>query len=392
METDCSCVKLSVVVPVYNIASYIDRCVESIVRQSYRNLEIILVDDGSSDGSGEKCDLWAQRDARVFALHRQNGGLVSARQAGVEAATGEYLAYVDGDDWIDEMYAEMLDLAVSCDADIVTLGLVRNYAGHTIIHPENVAAGIYRGKKLEEEFWPRMIDSGQFFRSRVNGHITTKIYKTTLIKKFQMRLPADITIGEDAAVVYPCFLAADCVAVLDRNSYHYVMRAGSVMDSRGGEEKSLKAIEDILNEAAERYEEKVPNIKRQFEWLMTYICLLTAPEKVLGSDKDGVNLYKGLKKTDRIVLYGAGRFGKALYRYMEDNKVCEILAWTDKARVKGIVPVEEAMRQSYDKVVIAVLLADVSEEIKAELLRRGIESEKIAQIQIDDVPKRIKWA
>ena len=391
MEGDCSRVKLSVVVPVYNIASYIDRCVESIVRQSYRNLEIILVDDGSSDGSREKCDQWVQRDTRVFVLHKQNGGLVSARQAGVEAATGEYLAYVDGDDWIEEMYAEMLELAVASDADVVTLGLVRNYAGHTVLNPENIAAGIYRGKKLEEDFWPQMIDTRHFFCSRVNGHITTKIYKTELIKKFQMRLSADITIGEDAAVVYPCFLAADCVVVLDRSSYHYVMRAGSVMDIRGGEEKSLREIENILHETADRYKDKVPNIKRQFELLMTYICLLTAPEKVLRFDKDKTCLYQGLEEKDRILLYGAGRFGKALHKYMEDHKVCKILAWTDKARVEGIVPIEEAMRQSYDKVVIAVLLSEVSEEIKAELLTRGIESDRIVQIQINDVPQKMKW-
>lgn len=385
MTIDCSRIKLSVVVPVYNVVSYIDKCVESIVSQTHRNLEVILVDDGSSDGSGEKCDLWAQRDTRVLAIHKQNGGLVSARQAGVQAATGQYLAHVDGDDWIDEMYAEMLELAVSCDADVVTLGMVRNYTGHTVINSENIEAGVYRGKKLEEDFWPKMIDLKYFFRSRVNGHITTKIYKTEFIKGFHLSLSTDITIGEDAAVVYPGFLEANCIAVLDRNSYHYVMRTGSVMDTKGGEEKSLKAVENVLQDAVTRYSERVPNIRRQFGFLMTFIGLLTASEKFLKYDENGLYPYKGLMRSDRILLYGAGRFGKALHKYIEENEICEIVSWTDKSRIDGTVPIEEAVKQSYDKVVIAVLLADMSQEIKTELLDRGIESERIIQIKSEDI-------
>lgn len=385
MKEDNAGVVLSVVVPVYNIVSYIDRCVESIVKQTYDNLEIILVDDGSTDESGNKCDLWAQRDTRIQVIHKPNGGLVSARQAGVAAATGEYLAQVDGDDWIEkEMYAEMLKLALSCDADIVTLGMVRDYAGYSIINAESFEPGIYKEAKLEE-FWTHMIDDKHFFHSRVNNHITTKIFKTELIRDFQMRLSMDARIGEDVAVVYPCFLAANCVVVSKLNYYHYTIRPGSIMDTRGNEKSSLKAVENALNEVVCKYESKVPNIKRQFELLLLYTRLFSAPEEIIKCNGNEVYPFSGLRRGDRILLYGAGRFGKALYKYIEESNVCIIAAWTDKSKVEGIIPIEKALECAYDKIVIAVLLAGVAEEIRTELVGKGVDAKKIVRLECEGI-------
>lgn len=389
MEMENSRVVLSVVVPVYNIVSYIDRCVESIVDQTYHNLEIILVDDGSTDGSGKKCDLWAQKDVRVQVIHKRNGGLVSARQAGVAVATGEYLAHVDGDDWIErEMYAEMLALAFSCDADIVTMGLTRDYGEHSVINREAFEPGIYQGAKLEM-FWSQMVDDKSFFRSRVNPHITTKIFKKELIKDVQMRLSMDAKIGEDFAVVYPCLLAANCVVVSNLNYYHYTIRPGSIMDTSEDEKKSLKAVSYALNEAACKYEDQVPNIKKQFDQLLLYIRLFSIPKEIIKCNGNTIYPFKRFKKGDRILLYGAGRFGKALYNYIEESKVCEIVAWTDKSNMEGIVSVEKALECVYDKVVIAVLLADVAEEIRVELMSRGVDADKIVRLGFEESNKTI---
>ncbi|MDE6992490.1 MAG: glycosyltransferase, partial [Lachnospiraceae bacterium] len=92
---------ISVIVPVYNVEKYLDRCVESLLGQTYRRLEIILVDDGSTDGCGAMCDGYAQRDSRVRVIHKRNGGLSDARNAGLAAASGSYIGYVDSDDWIE---------------------------------------------------------------------------------------------------------------------------------------------------------------------------------------------------------------------------------------------------------------------------------------------------
>ena len=111
--------KISVIVPIYKVENYLNRCVESIRKQTYRNLEIILVDDGSPDACGEMCDRYAQEDSRIRVIHKENGGLSDARNAGIEVAAGEYIAFIDSDDWIDDkMYEVLYHTLLKYDADI----------------------------------------------------------------------------------------------------------------------------------------------------------------------------------------------------------------------------------------------------------------------------------
>ena len=118
--------KISVIVPVYNVEKYLDNCIKSIVRQTYDNLEILLVDDGSKDNSGSLCDEWAIRDNRIKVIHKQNGGASSARNAGLDAATGEYIGFVDADDYIDiDMYEIMYAEICEHNADAASCGMVR---------------------------------------------------------------------------------------------------------------------------------------------------------------------------------------------------------------------------------------------------------------------------
>lgn len=112
---------ISVIVPVYKVEKYLDRCLKTIVSQTYSNLEIILVDDGSPDKSGELCDYWANEDKRIKVIHKKNGGLSSARNAGIEVATGEYLFFVDSDDWISkDAISSLVTIATETGADIVS--------------------------------------------------------------------------------------------------------------------------------------------------------------------------------------------------------------------------------------------------------------------------------
>ena len=114
---------LSVIIPVYNVEKYLDECVNSIVNQSYKNLEIILVDDGSTDKSGAICDEWRDRDSRIKVIHKANAGLGYARNSGIEVAEGDFVAFVDSDDFIDkDMYQDLMSIAISEKSDIVYSG------------------------------------------------------------------------------------------------------------------------------------------------------------------------------------------------------------------------------------------------------------------------------
>ena len=115
---------ISVIVPVYKVENFLDRCVESIVGQTYENLEIILVDDGSPDNCPAMCDEWAEKDSRIRVIHKENGGLCSARNAGMDIAAGDYLGFVDSDDCIEpDMYQLLVENAVSTQADISRCGI-----------------------------------------------------------------------------------------------------------------------------------------------------------------------------------------------------------------------------------------------------------------------------
>lgn len=99
---------ISVVIPIYNVENYIDKCIETVIKQTYKNIEIILVDDGSTDNSGYKCEEWKKKDNRIVVLHKENGGLSSARNAGIDVAKGKYISFIDSDDYVDYSMIEIL--------------------------------------------------------------------------------------------------------------------------------------------------------------------------------------------------------------------------------------------------------------------------------------------
>lgn len=124
---------ISIIVPVYNVEAYIHQCIKSIIEQSYKNLEIILVDDGSKDKSGKICDDYARKDKRIKVIHKKNGGLSDSRNAGITVATGKYIAFVDSDDWIEKnMYEKMYNECEKFGADICICGFFREYKDKTI--------------------------------------------------------------------------------------------------------------------------------------------------------------------------------------------------------------------------------------------------------------------
>lgn len=122
--------KISIIVPVYNVEKYLEKCVRSILAQTFTDFELILVDDGSPDSSGAMCDQFAEQDQRVKVIHKENGGLSDARNAGIEIATGEYLGFVDSDDYIaDDMYELLYTNIVKEDADLSICGIYDVYEG-----------------------------------------------------------------------------------------------------------------------------------------------------------------------------------------------------------------------------------------------------------------------
>ena len=179
---------ISIVVPIYQIDRYIGICIESLLNQTYENLEIILVDDGSPDRCPEICDLYASKDSRIKVIHKENGGLVSARKAGLLSATGKYVGYVDGDDWIGAGFVESLYTAIStADADIAAGGFSRDLFARTAHFTDKMPCGVYEGERLDD-LRCKMISLGDFFRIGVSTYVWNKLFKREIFDRINIHV------------------------------------------------------------------------------------------------------------------------------------------------------------------------------------------------------------
>lgn len=210
---------ISVIVPVYKVEAYLGRCVDSLLAQTYGNLDIILVDDGSPDGSGAICDAYAARDPRVRVIHKENGGLSSARNAGIDVARGEYLGFVDSDDWVDEhTYEWLLEMALEENVKLVCAGRYdfSSWTGEKAVGLCPVRREVISGEELVRRI---------FLWDNVDSAAWDKLYHHSLFR--QIRYPLGV-VSEDLPVTYRVALEAARVGMLDRPVYYYFHRDGSI--------------------------------------------------------------------------------------------------------------------------------------------------------------------
>lgn len=175
---------ISVIVPVYKIEEYLRQCLESLSAQTLDDMEIIIVDDGSPDGCPEICDEYAAKDARMKVVHKQNGGLLSARKAGVAASSGDYIGFVDGDDWVEpETFMNMHNAIIKYSPDMVLSDFLSDFGERREPSDQCFEEGFYDRARLESEIFPKMLFDGRFYRFGVNPNCWSKLVKRELIEK-----------------------------------------------------------------------------------------------------------------------------------------------------------------------------------------------------------------
>ncbi len=216
---------ISVIVPVYGAEKVLDRCVSSILAQTYRNLEIVLVDDGSPDRCPELCDAYAEKYERIRVVHKPNGGLTSAWKAGVQASAGAFLGFVDSDDWIDaDMYEHLYGALEEQGADLAMAGLVFDYEDPSFPprkESNRMEERVYDREALERLF-PVLINDGSFIGRTLQPSRVTKLFRRELVEKNLWLWDERVTVGEDLQMVFGAILDARKVcAIPDYYPYHY---------------------------------------------------------------------------------------------------------------------------------------------------------------------------
>ena len=234
---------INIIVPVYNTEKYIRKCLDSIVNQTYRNLEIILVDDGSTDSSGDICDEYAHKDARIKVIHKENGGVSSARNAGLDLCTwGDLVAFVDSDDWLElNMYETLLEQIYLYNADIATCKISIEYSDNSRIVHKKIKSNICFSVKDKEELIKNFLNR-EIYTSSPND----KLYNLKLFSG--IRFPVN-QFYEDNYLVLEILLRAKKIVVGCDSCYHYRQNNNSITRnfSRKKFRDALKAIKHNLN-------------------------------------------------------------------------------------------------------------------------------------------------
>lgn len=280
---------ISVIVPIYKVEEYLDRCVESIVNQTYKNLEIILVDDGSPDKCPQMCDNWAEKDNRIIVIHKENGGLSDARNAGLLVASGEYISFIDSDDWIDlNTYSLVINKIFETDSDIGSFDYI------------SVKDDSFIADKTDESL---VLNSEEAILCTINNNLIktvawNKVYHKSILKDLRFEVGKT---NEDEFFTFRALDKAERVVFLKRQCYYYFQRPSSIMGKYSI--KRLDMLEGVYTRmifTKEKYPNIFVNAKTCFALCCVYHYQMLLKNKNMNSYKEAKHKIKNLRKKVKV--------------------------------------------------------------------------------------------
>ena len=277
---------ISVIIPVYNVKQYIERCIDSVLNQTYKNIEIILVDDGSNDGCNEICNMYAEKDKRIKVVHIKNSGVSNARNLGIRLANGDFITFVDADDYIDTSCIEKMYKL--CKDEQCDIGIVGTLENNELTNKTNTSGESIDMVLSAENALKEMLNEKYYY-----GNVWGKIYKTDIWKNIHFN--EDTVIGEDMEVLYKVLLKSNKVKInTNERLYYYTKnRNDSATKSNYNKnwEKEIAICENILKDCRENHKDVFPfALKRYIR--INYSCIV----KILTYDSENKEVYTQLRK------------------------------------------------------------------------------------------------
>ena len=320
---------ISVIVPVYNTEEYLDECISSILNQSYKDIELILIDDGSTDKSGEICEKYKNQDKRVTVAHTPNRGKIMARREGVMLAKSPYVTFVDSDDYVNEYSYEYAVKEMNMEVDIICFGL-REYweNGDEISTRLSFSEGIYERNKIEEIIYPCLIwPPGRY----INASLCAKIIKRNfIVEQYEKIKNLDVDYAEDAITFYPILKKVQNISIKKEIFYNY--RRTVTLDNR------YYILDDdfydkLYNMYAYLKQEfyDVPIMRPQIDKL--YISGMNCKKINLGDWNITKANAEKIKSYETVILYGAGRIAKRAIPYLSDIGIDKFIVSVTKAGI-----------------------------------------------------------
>jgi len=382
---------ISVIVAIYNVEPYLRQCIESLIEQTYPHMEIILVNDGSTDECPKICDYYQSVDRRIKVIHKENEGLVKARKDGLEYSKGTYIGYVDGDDWVEkDMYEVLMEEAILNDADIVVAGHKEEINGKVVeVLSNSIPPGLYTEDNLYSDIYSRMLVNGLFSEFGVYSYLWNKIFKKSIIYSNQMKVDNRIFIAEDAACTYPVLLDSKRIYISETNHYHYRQRYDSMVKDRSQDIVGIERLQIMYNYLKERFLD-IPyknNLMSQLEKFLLSLLIVRGIPKVT-SVMDGNNLFPfgQVAEGSSIVIYGFGTFGQHLYQRVMKDKRYKIVAAVDmnyqlmKNIGYPVMGLETLAKEKYDYVLVTFVNEEIARQKSEELSIYGVPTDKILRM------------
>lgn len=283
----------SIIVPVYKVEKYLPACIESVLNQTFSDFELILVDDGSPDKCGEICESYKAKDNRIKVIHKPNGGLASARRAGIQACGGDYVFNLDSDDLIESDTLEYAAKTISdtnCDIVSFSYRWVKN--GRTVnITNDGLNEGLYTENDIKKYIYPRILMDKDM--NHMSYYLSGKTVKRELMTPIQLGVSEKISLGEDLCCTVPCYLQAKSVYISKKEAYLYTVREDSL--SKEFNTKQIYLIEDVVNEISKNDFGEIEDFNNQlcrYSCFMCFAILASAAEgnyfRSIGAIKENI--------------------------------------------------------------------------------------------------------
>lgn len=378
-------IKVSVIIPVYNTEKYLSQCLNSILNQTLKEIEIICVNDGSTDNSGKILEAYAKIDTRIRVIHKENEGSVCARNTGIEVALGKYVGFVDSDDWIEpEMYMKLYELAEKYNVDLVSSGyfLEGNY---TTVHMDTIDEGVYREKKYIDTL-NQLIYRLDKKETGLRGSLCCKLFLREKVIVMQQSVPKNISIAEDKMCLLIYMLNSSAVYVYRKAFYHYRINMESVThDANTNYLLNVNTVYQFLQNLY-LHPKFTSEMRKQAEIYITELLIMGINTRLGFENRNmlWIDPYwlEKLPENSKIVLYGAGELGRKYKRHLNFRKDCIYVACVDPNYQKitteefPVLSVERLLELDYNYVVITIKNSAKAIEVK-ETLKNIIPEEKI---------------
>lgn len=378
---------VSVIVPIYNVEAYLEKGIKSIINQSYRDIEIVLVNDGSTDESGDICDAYAKKDSRIKVIHQRNSGVVAARKAGCYAATGEYIASVDGDDWLEENYIEKFVKAVteSGAAVIWSISYYKEHKNRTelCLSGSHCMSDLIQKQKELLDF----VNGMQGFQNEIDYSICNKLIRKDLYIEAQGAVHDNLTRGEDLLFSLQLLTKTDRIYFVRNDGYHYVQRESSnTHNRRAYSNEKYRVLQENLHEFSDGLVKEKRSLVNIVEGYLLSTYMLYFWGTMQGDTGEFLYPFCNVKKGSRVVIYGAGSIGKSIVSYLNETNYYEMRAWIDSAETElsigrwKVQPPKQLIGLRFDYIILATNRTGYIREMKDCLRRYGIENEKIVSV------------